>query len=449
MSDADLQAELTRRMLPRIDVPGAIFRGAYQAVVAGMHRRGIPLDMERVRQWTAHWSEIQDRLIDRVEREAQTGIFTGGTWSHEGLHAFVTRWEASTGQRWPRSGKAQVPLTTGDVLDDLAALDPALAPVKAMFSVRRQARGLEKLAIGGDGRNRFWIDAIKQKTGRDSMYADGIPGYPKFMRGLILAPHRRAVLIFDYKNQEPSIAAAQSRDPELMAICSADDPYIALARKFRLVPATATKDSHPAERKTCKTVLLGLNYGMQARRLALTLRCPERHAYRLMQLHKELFHVFWRWSWCMQDAAVRRRTISTKLGFSLRLTPAMKPTTLMDWPMQAGGAELTRLACIFAAARGVEILASHHDSLMVECDDSTIEDVAAVTEQAMVDAGHELFDFPFRVERTTVRHPDRYLPEDGRAMWDRVEAIVAELAGHPRHFPTATGSPEGSDGATE
>ena len=432
--DVALLAELAERMWPLIDIPAAIFRGQYQTVVAGMERRGIPLDVERVNLWSTHWSGIQDRLVAQIEQIAQSGIFVGGTWSHEGLNAFVMKWEAATGQRWPRSGKSRVPLTTEEVLRELTQLDPRLAPVQQMFSLRRQARGLGKLALGNDGRNRFWIDALKQKTGRDSVYGDSILGYPKYQRGLIQPRPGRAIAVLDFKNQEPAIAAALSRDNELMAICTTDDPYIALAKKFRLVPATATKKSHPLERKQCKTVLLGLNYGMQSRRLALTLRCSESHAARLIRQHKDLFGGFWRWSWLVQDTAVRQRKISTKLGFTMRITPSTKLLALLDWPMQAGGAELTRVACCFAAARGVEILASHHDSMIVESDSTTIDDVARAATQAMIDAGHELFDFPFKVDTVIVRHPDRYLPDDAGQMWDRVETIVADLLGHPRQF---------------
>jgi hypothetical protein len=34
--------------------------------------------------------------------------------------------------------------------------------------------------------------------------------------------------------------------------------------------------------------------------------------------------------------------------------------------------------------------------------------------------------FPVRADATVVRHPDRYMDEDGQDMWDRVRALLSD-----------------------
>src|SRR5262249_49138105 len=141
--------------------------------------------------------------------------------------------------------------------------------------------------------------------------------------------------------------------------------------------------------------------------------------------HRQMFGRFWDWINGIVSRALADRTIETVLGFPRHLTATAKVHGLQDWPMQSNGAELTRLAAGWASRRGIELLATHHDSLTLEADEDRIDEAGATTMALMVQAGEDLFGFPFGVAvDQIVRFPDRYLPEDGRAMWNRVTGLI-------------------------
>lgn len=105
----------------------------------------------------------------------------------------------------------------------------------------------------------------------------------------------------------------------------------------------------------------------------------------------------------------------------------MNPRSLLNWPMQANGAEMMRLACCELTERGVMVCCPVHDALLVEGDAADIDNVIAATRAAMERAS-ELVLGAGRIARTdvdVVRHPERYADEAGVEMWDRVMARLA------------------------
>ena len=93
--------------------------------------------------------------------------------------------------------------------------------------------------------------------------------------------------------------------------------------------------------------------------------------------------------------------------------------------MQANGAEMTRLACCLATERGVRVCGPIHDAILIEAPLDGIDDAVDVARAAMEEASREVLGghtVPVDVE--VVRWPDRYRPEDGRDMWERVLGLA-------------------------
>jgi hypothetical protein len=89
------------------------------------------------------------------------------------------------------------------------------------------------------------------------------------------------------------------------------------------------------------------------------------------------------------------------------------PRSLLNWPMQANGAEMMRMACCPV-----------HDALLVERDTEDIDNVIAAIRAAM-ECASELVLGARRIVETdvdVVRHPNRYADEAGVEIWDRVTA---------------------------
>src|SRR5262249_47970454 len=110
--------------------------------------------------------------------------------------------------------------------------------------------------------------------------------------------------------------------------------------------------------------------------------------------------------------------------------PLANPRSLRNFPMQANGAEMLRLACCLATEHGITVCAPVHDALLVEGPARDIDAVVARTQDAMREASAVVLGgFTLRTDAKVVRHPDRYADERGRKMWDTVWALLEALDG--------------------
>ena len=118
--------------------------------------------------------------------------------------------------------------------------------------------------------------------------------------------------------------------------------------------------------------------------------------------------------------------LHTVFGWTVHVGPKANARSLANFPMQANGAEMLRLACSLATERGIEVCAPVHDALLVEGPADHIEEVVARTQEAMREASEVVLDgFPLRTEAKIVRHPDRYMDERGQEMWNTVQELLA------------------------
>jgi hypothetical protein len=95
--------------------------------------------------------------------------------------------------------------------------------------------------------------------------------------------------------------------------------------------------------------------------------------------------------------------------------------TLRNYPIQANGSEILRLACIFTIEAGVALCAPVHDALLIEAPLSDLTNSVAATQAALREASEiVLAGFPLRSDAHEVRSPSRFLhldPPDLR-MWN-------------------------------
>ena len=104
------------------------------------------------------------------------------------------------------------------------------------------------------------------------------------------------------------------------------------------------------------------------------------------------------------------------------------PRSLANFPMQANGAEMLRLACCLATERGVAVCAPVHDALLVEGPADEIQDVVASTQQAMAEASRVVLSgLELRSDAKIISYPDRYSDPRGVKMWETVMGLLAEL----------------------
>jgi hypothetical protein len=343
----------------------------------------------------------------------------------------VERWAdylARQGIPWPRLESGALALDD-DTFREMARANPAeVAPIRELRHALSQLR-LNELAVGADGRNRCLLSAFGSRTGRNQpSNSRFIFGPSTWLRSLIRPGPGRAVAYVDWSAQELGIAAALSGDPTMQAAYQSGDPYLWLARRVGAVPPDATKHTHGGEREQFKVVSLGVLYGLSAEGLARKLGVPPCRGRELLQLHQETFRAFWEWSDRIEMQGMLAGRLRTVFGWTVRVGPDANPRSLRNFPMQANGAEMMRLACCLATERGIAVCAPVHDALLVEGPADGVEDVVTETQRAMREASELVLPgFPLRTDARIVRHPDRYMDDRGRRMWETVWGLLEAL----------------------
>jgi DNA polymerase I-like protein with 3'-5' exonuclease and polymerase domains len=237
----------------------------------------------------------------------------------------------------------------------------------------------------------------------------------------------------DWSQQEFGIAAALSGDEAMKVAYRSGDPYLAFAKQAGAVPLDATKSSHGAERELYKTCVLGVQFGMTEFGLTLRTGQPSLVARHLLQQHRETYRTFWRWSDAAVDQAVSTGKLHTVFGWHIHVDANYNARSLRNFPMQANGAEMLRLACCLAIERGIEVCAPVHDALLICAPVDRLEADIAVTQAAMAEASRVVLDgFELRTGVETTRFPDRYMDPRGARMWNHVQRLIEKADRAPR-----------------
>lgn len=211
----------------------------------------------------------------------------------------------------------------------------------------------------------------------------------------------------------------------MQAAYRSGDPYLAFAKQAGAAPADATRKTHEATRELFKQCVLAVQYGMEAKSLALRIGQPPVVARDLLRAHREAYRTFWRWSDAVVDQAMLHGAIWTVFGWPLYAGEQPNPRSLRNFPMQGNGAELLRIACCLATERGIEVCAPVHDAVLIAAPLERIEADVSAMQAAMAEASAAVLGgFVLGTEAKT--YPDRYRDPRGEVMWKRVSDLVRQ-----------------------
>lgn len=417
--DVDALIRLFPIMIGRIP-DNAMLRGRFMKAAARMEFNGIPMDRDALLQLRSNWGAIQDALIEEVDRDF--GVFDGRTFKQDRFRQYLTHHRIP----WPQTETGQLVLDE-DTFRQLAKCNPELSPLRELRHALSQLR-LSDLSVGGDSRNRCMLSAFSARTSRNQ------PSNTKFafgpsawLRGLIKPEEGMALAYVDWSQQEFGIAAALSADPDMLQAYTSGDPYLSFAKLAGAVPPEATKASHKKERELYKQTVLATQYCMGPESLSSRLGITLFEAKRLLNKHCEIFRQFWKWSDAAVDFAMLNSMIYTAFGWTLHVTGDTKPRSLRNFPMQANGAEMLRIACCLATERGIRVCAPVHDALLIEAPVEQIEAVVSETQAAMREASRAVLNgFALESDAKIVRFPYRYMDERGEKMWQTVMKLLPE-----------------------
>jgi hypothetical protein len=419
-SDVLSLARLLPAMLPVVDLPRALLRGRYMAAAAAIEYCGVPIDTTTLHLLRDKWVSIQDRLIAGID--SQYNVYEGRTFKQERFAKFLE----NRGIPWPRLGSGALDLGD-DTFRQMAKAHPEISALRELRSALSELR-LNDLAVGRDGRNRTMLSAFRSRSGRNQpSNAKFIFGPSVWLRGLIKPPPGYAVAYIDWSQQEFGIAGALSGDTAMMEAYASGDPYLTFAKQARAVPADATKASHRNERELYKQCVLATQYGMGAESLAARIGQPPIVARDLLRMHRETYSRFWNWSDASLDHAMLHGSLHTVFGWRVHVGEISNPRSLRNFPMQANGAEMLRLACCLGVERGIQICAPVHDAVLICAPEQDVDADVETMRAAMAEASRiVLGGFELGTDVKVTRWPDRYADERGAIMWSRVMGLIGE-----------------------
>jgi hypothetical protein len=413
-----------------VDVPRVLHWSNYSAKsVALIQAKGMPIDM-------AIWNLIQEnkaavigellRRFDPSYGSDDPIYMPAGEWAYERFERFLIRNGIYV---WPRLDSGRL-ATDGDAFR-LMSYIPGIEKLHAL----RDSLGVivkANLPIGRDGRNRPSLFPFATATGRNA-HARSIYNFHAGMRSLMVAPPDTIMAYLDWRTQEVGIAAARSGDAELIHDYNAGDIYhgLAFSNGFTSDPDPVRwKKTQPDMRQRMKSLQLAILYGMGVASLSSGLNRHPLIGSAIIEKHKRRHATFWAWRDAQVQAAMLERHIESVFGWRLHISTSPNKRTLYNFPMQANGAEMLRLAAWRLCEAGIVPSMLVHDAILLEVkSEEQIAQAAAIMRQAGRDVcdGFEIGVDVDQVLKNGVRYRDKR--DMAKEMWatimDVLEAIGA------------------------
>jgi hypothetical protein len=428
-----LAEALLAAMPPHITLDIMLFWGEFAEVSAAMEHRGIPMDMATASLLLdpEAWAFVRDAIVPKIN--PQYGVYEqdgAGGWSFS--NALFEAYCVRAGIVWPRhEATGKLDLRDKTFLE-MSRAYPETEALCQLRHTRNKMRRI-KLAIGRDGRNRTMLWPFVSKTGRSQPKAsEWIFSPAVWLRILIKPAPGRAVAYLDWSGMEFQIAAAMSNCQPMLDLYATGIPYIGFAQRFDAAPPDATKKSHPHIHERYKVGCLGAQYSMQHVTLAQRLGISTFAAHEMLSQHRGLFSKYWVWVEDWIAHALNTGTMRTMLGWTCATgITEFNARSIGNWPVQATGADILRIACVEGYRRGLQLCGSVHDAVLIESSLERIDADVALMREIMRRASRVVLgDHELRTGVDIVRYPDSFHDARGVEMWAEVMALLEQFVRH-------------------
>jgi DNA polymerase I len=461
--DVRMTKELAYRLIPNIEnLEQAYHRGRTLKGVVCIEWNGTPVDTGKYAQLCRHSAELQRRVVHSFEDEYKLNIFTFD--KHGDPHqpkANFTNWVKKMGfdeSTWPFNGK-YASADDKEVVERMATLHAARFPEIEVYRKLRKfmsiAKAEFKFPIGPDGRNRSSMMPFAGSASRSQpKTSENIGNATKAIRSL-LAPHKGEVLMHrDLGNAEYGIGAALSKDPKRWHNYLYKDAYLVKAADFGFCDYNATKATHRELRNKFKPVSLAGQYGQTAKGLSDVLGISVAQAERFMERERRQYPVYQDWLKANDEDRSFNGYVETEFGFRVWLPTdphrsmrsgnnAHLLRRALNHPMQGNCAEILRYWCALLTEQGVDVCNTVHDAIFYVASEDCWQDVDELVVRCMAEACEAVLGegYVLKSDRDVVLysaagyrydpnaglHYGHYQHEDGKKMWDRIEAALAQL----------------------
>jgi DNA polymerase-1 len=437
--DVKMLLTLAQWMVPQIeDIDQALHRGRCMRGQALVEWNGVPTDVEMLARLNRNTMAVRRNIIHAFQNENGLDIYK---FDKKDEPHFVnkncTSWVRGMGfseKEWPST-------TVGVSMDDdflegiarqYADKFPAIMQLRQLRKFLTLAKTEFKFSVGPDGRNRTWTKPFVARSSRSQPETSAnIPNATKALRSLLKPKDGEVILHRDWSNAEYGIAAALSGDTKRWEHYLYRDAYLVKAADYGFCDYTATKETHRELRNKFKPVVLAGQYGQTAEGLAASLGISVAQARFYQEKEARLYPVYQRWLRANAENLAFDGRVQTEFGWNLWVKK--RPTghdlrTAMNLPMQGNCAEILRLTTCYATERGIDVGATVHDAFFYTAPADCWQDVDASMKQCMDMACEDVIGegYILKSDRHAVHYPERYHDEDGQAMWNKVEAALAQ-----------------------
>ena len=109
----------------------------------------------------------------------------------------------------------------------------------------------------------------------------------------------------------------------------------------------------------------------------------------IIERHKRRYPRFWQWRADMVQTAMLERRMESVFGWQLHISTSPNKRTLYNFPMQANGAEMLRLATMRLCDAGIVPIMLIHDGILFE---ETDREKIELAKEIMPGAGRDVCD---------------------------------------------------------
>lgn len=414
-----------KKLLTREDylkvVDDMLLRGNTMAHNAIMERNGYPIAFNNLRNFALQIPDILDSCSEDINGQfpdRNTFVYSKALRRYQKKEKHIREWikeESGLADKWKLTSGG-----TSGIKKLSLSLDAFLNHFPYVHSYPRGNYGAQmvrflklKQSLNGfspktKGKKTFWDNVGRDRRVRSYLnpygslsgrYQPPSTGFlflkPAWMRSLCVPPKGKMIVGIDYKSEEFLISGLFAKDLKMIEAYKSGDVYLAFAKDSGMVPQNATKASHPIERQSAKSAVLGISYLMTKYGLSTKMtqdlgeEVDEDDAQEYIDSFNETYDVH-------AEAVEDYLEDFSDRGYG-RLSDGWTLfgdnenfRSVANFPKQGTGGAILRKAVQMAHDSGLKVVAPLHDALYFEVD---VDDWAAV--QKCCEVMRDAFIFPY------------------------------------------------------
>jgi DNA polymerase I-like protein with 3'-5' exonuclease and polymerase domains len=387
---------------------------------------------------------------DRLPKEWLGPLFKG-KWTKKAKNVEALIEDKAGNLSWPKTdaGAYKTDEKTLKEFSFIPEIETLRKNVKILTQIKwfRPAAAPDLYAkIGNDGNIRPYYNPYGAQSGRNQPPAKSYPLlWSSWLRCIVRPKPGYSMITADFGSQEFIVAAALANDKNMEDAYDSGDPYLAFGKLAGAIPENGTKDTHEKERTMFKSTVLGLQYGMGAKKLQAKLSADMgetidiKRTYSLINMHKKAFKTMWEW---LEDVNHHYFTARKPLilghnmadRYSEESSGDLWPVNLdnpsalsiKNVPVQGVSASILRESVKLACRKGLPMFAPLHDAVYLQCRDEDVEEVSKILTECMDEASIKLIGRKIRIDLDVYPHDKLYVPKKGKKEFDRLKHFVLD-----------------------